>query len=499
MASGSILKRYFFKVLSSGISGVYNFIILTIFPRLLGAVSFGEYSYVYNFFMQSIMVLESGASNGLYTKLSVNRNKQELLAFTTLFCVTVLGLVCVVSAGIYFSPIGQYVWPSIPGKVVLLGLIYCAALWSSTMLLQVSDAYGLTIKTEKIRIVHRLIFFGMLPLFTIFFVIHLYTFLYYQLFYVFSYVAFLWCVLRYNQVKLFQGITHIHFKENVTTLYRLCAPLYVFNVLFVLGKIFDVWLLQTSSGSRQQGYYGFAFELASVSLLFSASLIPIIMREFSITHHNRDFDALRSLFNRYVPAFYFITLTISVYIAFHAHLLIHVMGGGAYQQAFWVVVILAFYPIYETFLRINCALFYASERTSIYRNIGVICLTFGIVLTFFMLAPASLYGLHLGAMGLAIKIMVFQCFFANICLFVNMRYLNMNYFLFLLKTVMFLGITILIGFIAQLSGSVGSLFLFPVIVLGVVLCLPQFFLGFSHSQLKQVVFRLRGKVHESNL
>jgi hypothetical protein len=91
------------------------------------------------------------------------------------------------------------------------------------------------------------------------------------------------------------------------------------------------------------------------------------------------------------------------------------------------VIIMAFYPIAQTYANLSGSLFFATGQTSLYRNIGVIFMVGGLPLTYFLIAPASKLGLGIGATGLAIKVVALAFIVVNVQLYYNARLLGLRF------------------------------------------------------------------------
>ena len=58
----------------------------------------------------------------------------------------------------------------------------------------------------------------------------------------------------------------------------------------------------------------------------------------------------------------------------------------------------------------------------------------GLSISFLLLAPQKFYGYNLGALGLAIKMIIIQFVSVNIQLFYNSKYLKLSFIKFLLTS-----------------------------------------------------------------
>ena len=88
---------------------------------------------------------------------------------------------------------------------------------------------------------------------------------------------------------------------------------------------------------------------------------------------------------------------------------------------------MAFYPIHQTLGQMNGTLFYSSNRTKEYRNGNLMFLPMSLLLSWILIAPKHLYGLDMGAKGLAFQMILIQLFSVNYLLYKNAKYLNISF------------------------------------------------------------------------
>jgi len=74
------------------------------------------------------------------------------------------------------------------------------------------------------------------------------------------------------------------------------------------------------------------------------------------------------------------------------------------------------YPIHQSLGQINASYFYATAQTKLYSNLSIIMMMTTIPITYFVLASpsATVPGLGLGSVGLALKVVVLQIIWVNI-------------------------------------------------------------------------------------
>ena len=156
-------------------------------------------------------------------------------------------------------------------------------------------------------------------------------------------------------------------------------------------------------------------------------MTQLITREFSIAYGKRDFNEMARLFRRHIPLLYGITALIACFVVVNADKATLILGGKKFHNAIFPVAIMAFYPIHQTYGQLSGSVFYATDQTKLYRNVAVLFMLIGIPVTYFLLASRAQYGLGLGAVGLALKMVIFNIVINNVLLYFNARYLRLPF------------------------------------------------------------------------
>jgi Na+-driven multidrug efflux pump len=82
---------------------------------------------------------------------------------------------------------------------------------------------------------------------------------------------------------------------------------------------------------------------------------------------------------------------------------------------------MAFYPLHQTYGQLNSALFFATEKTRLYKKIGIITSVIGLLFSF-----VFIYWLNLGAEGFAWKMVLVQLISVNAQLYFNTKLLKLK-------------------------------------------------------------------------
>ena len=425
----SLKKRYLAKLAANLIGLAIGVVTQAIIPRGLGPKAYGDFSFLSNFFAQITCFLDMGTSTCFYTKLSQRQQDFGLVSFYLSFTGIVFFLLLVFVGCIHVSGVYTTLLPD-----QLLFYIYLATVWGMlTWLVQVlnkmADAYGVTVSTEIARVIQKGL--GLVLILALFFSNQLnlaHFFLYHYFILIFLTLAFIWVMGRSGySLRRSWKFTLDQIMAYTKEFYNYSHPLFVYALVGLIVGVLDRWMLQKFSGSVEQGFYGLSYQIGAVCFLFTSAMTPLITREFAIAFGEKDLREMARLFRRYIPMLYAIAAYFACFIVVEANKVTFIMGGGKFQHAALAVMIMAFYPIHQTYGQLSGSVFYATGQTALYRNIGVSFMLIGLPVTYFLIAPGHMLGLNAGATGLAIKMVALQFIGVNVQLWFNARLLRLHF------------------------------------------------------------------------
>jgi len=451
MQEPSLKKRYSIKLLANILSGIISAVIVAIVPKALGPIVYGQFVFLQNFFIQAIGFLDMGSSIAFFTKLSARQDKKELITFYFLFTLVVLVLISLFVFGLEYFGKTQYVLPDIPNEYIFMGLFFGFLTWFTQIFIKISDAYALTVSVELTKIVHKVLMLLLLLYFIHYTDFSLASYFSYQYISLFSFLF----VLSFLFVKkdILSGVFRFDFsvlkisKEFIDY----SSPLLVYSVIGLMAGMFDIWLLQKVSGSEQTGFYGLAYSLAAMCFLFTSAMTPLITREFSKSYEQKDLEQMRRLFFRYIPMLYSIATFFGVFISMQSDNVLDIFTDEKFKDAYLVLVIMAFYPIHQTYGQLSSSIFYATGKTKLIRNISLFTAPLGMFISF-----TFIYLLDLGAVGLAYKMIIGQVIGVNIGLYFNAKFLNFKMKYFLLHQVYTVLFFVVFGYLSSMAITISS-------------------------------------------
>jgi len=505
----SLKKRYAAKLFANLISLGIGMVIAIFVPRGLGPKAYGDFNFLSTFFLSLIGFFTLSTESGFFVKLSQRPNDLKLIIFYGQF--NILAIIGIFLFVTFCQILGfsDSIWID-----QNLGYIYMAALsaslvWLVQIMTYVVDAYALTVSSEIMRIVQKII--GLIIILAMFLLNRLNLvnyFLYNYCISVFLILAFFW-IIRRTGISVINNwkLTIYQIKDYVQEFYIYSKPLFVVSVFGILATLFERWLLQKYGGSVQQGFYGLSYQIGSICILFTAAMSSLMMREFAIAYKRNAVDEMALMFRRYVPLLYSVAAFLSCFVCVQAEKITSVFGGDQFKNAVIPVTIMALYPIHQTYGQLNSTIFLATGQTKLYSVISLVFFIIGLPLVIILIAPINKLGHNFGATGLAIKMVLIQFIAVNVQLFYHSKFLKLSfikYFAHQLISVSLLLIAaiiskILIGAVPVLKDNVfgnilSSGVVYSIFVMGILLFFPVIF-GLRPDDIKSGINSLRRQLN----
>lgn len=446
-AIDSLKKRFGSKLASRLVGFGLGLVTVGVVPRALGPAHYGDFSFLTHFFTQVDKFLSVGTRSAFATKLAQRLQERALIGFYLAFVGAMAALVYSGIGLAYILGVEDSLWPEQRVEFVWLAACVTLLTFLGGVVHQVNDSYGFTLRNEFVfvlqsvlstTLVLTLYLTGRLDLWSYF---GLHAFL--QLFV----IAGGWKILSDGGVHLLRyiGAGVRQFGGYGREFWDYSHPLLLHSLVLMAVAIGDRWLLQYFNGSTEQGYYGLALKISGLCFLFTASMSSLFLRELSVAHGRNDHEAMRRLFERYVPLFYFMTAYFGVFVAVHAGTVCQIIGGDEYSAAAATVAVMSFYPLHQTYGQLSGSVLLVTAQTRTMRNITLVTGPLGLVATYFMLAPEAGNGLGLGSAGLALKMVAVQLFVVNTHLFLNARHLGLSLPWFWRNQVLTVGVLLLLA------------------------------------------------------
>lgn len=427
----TLARRYIFKLAANLVSVPIYLVMEAILPRALGPQTYGNYSFATSVFQQFSGFLDMGTSTCFYNALSRRQNESSLFSFY-LRIAAIVAILMLLAGTILLLPQGAaLLMPDVPPWFAPLAALWALLTWWGRVLRSMNDALGETIPSEIWRA--SLAIAGVALLAALFCAdcLNVETLFAQQYLLLASTAVAYWLVCKYSWQK--KGINpHPHLDAAKMRVYsreffNYSHPLLVQALLSFAMLAAERWLLQWFDGSAQQGFYALSQKVGMACFLFVSAMTPLLMREFSIAWGKKDLVAMGALLNRFAPLLYVLAAYFSCFTLVEGRALVDIFGGAEFSAATLPVQIMALYPLHQAYGQMAGSVFHASGKTTILRNMTAFECVYGLATAWFLLAPAQLGGLNLGATGLAIKTVGVQFLTVNICLWLASRIIPFSF------------------------------------------------------------------------
>ena len=426
MVRDGLLSRYAVRLLGGAIALPLNIVIQAIGNRYIGPAGVGVFSYSVGVFTDILAFVDSGLGVAYYRKLCAEpANKAWVVFFSRL----VIALIFVFIASlVLFETLGwgHRLWRGIPLNYVSLGAAVALLTWLVSLVGKASDAHGLTRKTEISRVVVRVVLLGfMLGVATLsgmtlhyFFVLHLAALV----------VLLLVWIVQVERAGLpFFRLAPLAAEEarrERVDLQKFVFPLFAYSAVGMAGGLLDRWLLLSSAGETQQGFYAVGLQLGALCFVFTSALTQLLVGEYTRAVAQGDLERLRRLFQDSVGSLYVVASFLGMFCAANVTAVLAISGGDKLRGAETAVAILCLYPLHQTYGQLSGSLFLAAGESQRYSRIGISTTLIGMIVSGVLVAKSAL---GLGAVGLAAKMVAVQLLLVNIQLFLNARSLGLSF------------------------------------------------------------------------
>jgi O-antigen/teichoic acid export membrane protein len=196
---------------------------------------------------------------------------------------------------------------------------------------------------------------------------------------------------------------------------KFCLPVAPVIALNFTSEFLDKWMLQNFGGADQQAFFAISAQIASISLLFTASFIKIFWKEVAEAMHKGDSQSAIELYTRARKLIFYCAALIATSFIPWTSQIVNFLYGPSYSLAAVSLVFLMLYSIYQSVGQIDGAFLMATGKTKVGFKMHFFLAPIGMFCTFFLLSKSDnyLFGLGLGATGLAIKMIISQVISGN--------------------------------------------------------------------------------------
>ena len=407
MTKSSLRTRFAFSVGSNLFRALLSFITGMLLGRFLGPENYGNMSFLIGTFMGVRQLLDMGSSTAFFTFVS-QKTPTKKFVFSFFAWLLIQFLIPVIIIGIFF-PIQwvHSIWHNNERFVVLLAFLATFMQNSVWPILQNSgesqrqthwvQGIGVIVSITHLIAVVLLWQLGKLGIYAIFIAIA---------------IEYILASILAN--KKFKYSLETQPSESPKALLRkyliFCLPMIPYSILNFIFEFVDKWMLQSNGGSIQQAYFAIGMQLCSIALIATTSIIRIFWKEIAEANYNGDKERMGVLYLKVSRFLFLVGSIIAGFLMPWTKEILNLILGSAYVGGAATLTIMFFYPIHQSLGQINGTLLLATEKVKLQVICGIIFMITSIIASYFILASkeATIPGLGLGSIGLALKMVTMQ-------------------------------------------------------------------------------------------
>ncbi|MFN8413203.1 MAG: oligosaccharide flippase family protein [Anaerolineales bacterium] len=406
----SIKHRYAITLFTQFVQLAASIATAGVVPRALGPAAFGNYNFLLTTAATIRSFLDPSTSQAFFTFSSQEKRSGSLTKlYVIILMVQLIIIFSLVGALAWFGDT-HLIWPGQSVDQIIWVTIFEWSLFVTASLRQLGDSKGLTVRSQII-ILATAIFnvVGLLGLNSIN-SLNFYTYLWLNLFTsVLIGAGLVYWLLIINKDLLWTGSLRGQVRGWISRWWRFAAPLVLLEYYTPLVAYVSTYLLQRWYGSVEQGHFALASKWSAMVLVFTSSALMIFWREIANAMANGERERAANTYLRFTRLLFFLALVLCTWLSFSSRLLVNILVGDQYTLAIPILAIMAYYPLQQTYGQINTAALKGAEKTALVRNLAIFFSVPDLLLSYFLLASrdAPIPGLNLGAIGVAIRMVIY--------------------------------------------------------------------------------------------
>lgn len=430
----SFARDIAYKLSSQAISFIVSLVTMGIVARSLGPFSYGIYNFITDFFQKFQKLILSGSMTGYYVKLSKNVRNQFSASYHIYLLALIPFSILMVSAA-FFLEISDFIWPNKEMSYVYYGVLIILLSVQNKGLSHSFDGSNATKYYEILLSISYILNATSIVILYYFEILNLSNYFFYNIFYQF-FLTIVGLLLAFRtRIILIDSTLKNHISKNLKEIANYSRPLVFYAIFVFFVGIADRWLIEYFYGEYDQGIFSISFKIASLILLLAAPFERLLLRESSkLAEKNLD------EFKRFVESSFclslFVGVSIACFISVNSDILISIIGGEAYKDAYLCLFILSFaFGInFVTHFMANINL--AQEKTMTHVFLGVPINLISLSISCFLLIPNSFSPDFQSFNSVAIKTFAVVCIHLFLVTAVISLRLKLNNFYLLVSGIM---------------------------------------------------------------
>ena len=492
---------------------VLGFITGILVARYLGPKNYGNLKFLMGTFGSFMALIDMGTSSAFYTFIS--RTKRSGGFFVSYFVWNAVQFIISLGFILFIIPdaLREKIWLDQSKDLVILAFFASFSMqkiWPAVN--QVGESIRYTIKVQIWNLLLGVLHLVLIIIGISFSVLSISYFLIISVFEHVVLAGLLFRSLKNEAVDTKVGSGSFNFWEMLREYKAFCVPLILYVWVSFVSEFADKWLLQCFGGAAQQGFFAVSERLSALSLIFTSSMLKIFWKEIAEAEAGHNYEKMRGIYERVTRSLYVFSAFIGCMLVPHSREILILLLGPDYAPAWPALALMFLYPVHQCLGQISGTFYMATGKTKTFRNIGVIQMLIGVLVTYFVLAPSSkmIPGMGLGSFGIAIKMVLVQFAGVNVMLYFISRiykwpfeFLYQILIIAVLLPLAYISKQIIHFTIGNASGSLnpillmgGSILLYAGITLVIVYRQPNL-AGIRHQEVEQLVSWIKTKLSGS--
>ena len=170
-------------------------------------------------------------------------------------------------------------------------------------------------------------------------------------------------------------------------------------------------------------------------------MTQVFWKEIAEAYAAGNMHRVRKLYSQISQGLFFFSGVCSCFLMPFSRDILLILLGPEYQAAWLPLTLMLFYPIHQSLGQISGIVLLAIEKTKTKSCIGIFFMGLSIIVSYFIIAPKNLLipGLNMGAIGLALKMVLCLLVEVNLTIYFVAKYLEIPFkYLFQFNVLFFL-------------------------------------------------------------
>lgn len=430
--STSVKTRFLISIASNATRASIGFFSGLLVARGLNPSGYGDLTFLLGSFAAIRTLLDMGSSSAFYTFISQRRQRRHFYIYYFGWLALQFVIIFLLVALILPQAMIANVWLDHSRGVILLS--FAASFMQQQVWQTISQIGEASRKTVRVQVISMAVGITHLAIISLFLVngrlsIELIFFLLIGEYF----LATVWACrfLREKQGTAdAQDSIELSFSQMLKEYVRYCKPLILLSWIGFFYEFVDRWMLQRFGGANQQGFYQIAYQFSAVSLLATSSILNVFWKEIAEAHRRGDEKRVSVIYRKLNRGLVMFGAILSGLLIPWTEQIVAVFLGQAYSMAVPVLMILFLFPIHQSMGQVGGTMLLASGDTYAYMVISGCLMLVSLPLSYLVQAPPSGFlvpGLGMGAVGMALKMVLLNIVSVNVQAWVISRHHKWKY------------------------------------------------------------------------